>query len=437
MQAHLPEKLKTGALARADQVLVFCGAVMLQGVVIFLLAGNVESDDAFAAAAGNPLARASWYPLYLGLIAAMALRWRAMAGVALPAFPLLLLLLWTMLSLLWSIDPDISSRRIIATAFTVLFGVYLAVRGNWIDTLRLLGAAAGFVAIIHMVTVMLFPGTGVDQGIHAGAWKGITSEKNALGGEMARAGLLLLALAHVDGANRLKWGALFALAFLLVIGSTSATALVALTLPAAAFALFLVGRTSPAAGVTALYLALLGGGGALAIVTLFPAEFVAFLGKDPTLTGRTGIWESVGTAILQRPWTGYGLGTFWIDPYGPSYAVRTSAEWLVPSAHNAWLEIGLDLGLPGILMLALAVGWSLVRAGLRVFSQLNPWLFLGIGQLVIFSLSESVVLWHPNLFVCCLFVFYATLAMRSETATDLRPHPRMIRRPEPRLARAV
>ncbi len=437
MQARPPDKMNKGLGSRADQALVILGAIMLQGVVIFLLAGNVESDDAFAAAAGNPLARASWYPLYLALIGAILLRWRQMAGALLPAFPLVLLLSWTVLSLLWSINPDISTRRIIATAFTVLFGVYLAMRGNWIETLRLLGAAVGFVAIVHVVTVVLFPGTGVDQGIHAGAWKGITPEKNALGGEMARAGLLLLALVHVDSANRFKWLALFVLAYSLVIGSTSTTALVALTLPAGAFLLFLAGRSSRVAGLAALYFALLAGGGALAAITLFPAEIVALLGKDPTLTGRTDIWEAVGAAIMQRPWTGYGLGTFWIDPYGPSYAVRTAAEWLVPSAHNAWLEMGLDLGLPGIAMLALAVGWSLARGVARIFNQQNPWMFLGIGQLVIFSLSESVVLWHPNLFVCSLFVFYAVLAMRGREATDLTLQPRMVERPAPRLARAA
>lgn len=399
-----------GVLAVADRVLVFIGMLMLLGVVKFLVSGNSEPED--LTGAGDPLARATWYPFYLGLIAALAARIGGVARSLLAAWPILLLLLLTAASLFWSVAPDVTARRIVAVAFTVLFGIYLAARDDRMETLRLIGAAILAAALFNLVIIGLLPSAGVDHDLHAGAWKGAFVEKNALGGDMARAALVMLALAWADPNRRRLWIGGFALTALLVLGSTSRTALLALLIPCALFALYLIGRRSPVVALGVFYVSVTVAGGMALFILFAPEQAVGLVGKDLTLTGRTGIWEATLAKIMDAPWTGYGLGAFWVERYGPSYDVRVALQWIVPSAHNNWLEIGLALGVPGMITLALAVVMALARSGLSVLRGASPWIFLGLAQLALFSLSESGIYWHPNMFSCTLFAFYTACALR-------------------------
>ena len=397
-------------LVRAEQVFVVFGVLMLQGFFVFVLAGNQEPDTIQDAAAGNPMVRLSWYPLYLMILGAIALRLKDYLISAPRMWSIWLLLLGTLISSAWSVEPDVTSRRAIALTFTALFGMYLALRGTWVSSFKLIGIALFIITLLNLAVIALVPGMGIEQELHVGAWKGITHEKNALGGDMARIALIFGALVHADKAHRRWWIAGLILSLLLVIGSTSTTALLAVLLPAAVFMVFLASRRLAATAIAAVYVAVVGTAAVVATLVLIPEQVVALFGKDLTFTGRTGIWEAAIRAISQRPLTGYGLGAFWNDPMGPSYYVREVLEWDVPSAHNAWLEQGLALGVPGMLMLALIVLTALIRTGLRLFTGKNPWPLLILLQMTLFSFSESAIFWHPNVLVSSMFIFMATLA---------------------------
>ncbi|MBA3067340.1 MAG: O-antigen ligase family protein [Hyphomonas sp.] len=414
-----PVPLLRGTLQAADRALIFAGMLLLLEVAKFLTVGNTEAVD--LTGAGNPVARALWYPLYFGLILALGARISALLRVLVPAWPIFALLGVTAASQIWSVAPEVTSRRVVAVTFTALFGIYLALREDRLDTLRTAGAAMLAAALFNLGTVMVRPGVGIDHVDHIGAWKGIMVEKNALGGEMARAGLVLAWLAHADRRWRTLWMAGFAVAVLLVLGSTSRTALLALALPMAAFALYLLGRRSPVAALGVFYLAVTAAGAAALYVWLAPEQAVGLIGKDLTFTGRTGIWDACMTKILEVPWTGYGFGAFWVEPYGPSYDVRVQVEWIVPSAHNSWIETGLALGFPGMVLLGVLVVLALARSGLAVLGGATPWIFLGLMQLTLFSMSESLIFWHPNTFSCTLFAFYATLALMPAARRQKKP----------------
>lgn len=429
-----PRQEVKGLIARLDGALVFVGVLMLLEIMKFLISGNGEAED--LTGAGNPLARAAWYPLYLALAAALCARIGALLKSAAAAWPIFALIALTAASVFWSVAPDVTARRAVAVVFTVLFGVYLALRGDRLGTLRLAGAAIVTAAGINLLVVLALPSAGVDQVLHAGAWKGVTVEKNALGGDMARAGLVLLALAALDRKARWIWLAGLALAALLVIGSTSRTALLALAAPIGLYLLYLAGKCSALTALGVFYIATIAGGAAGAFILFLPETAAGLIGKDLTLTGRTDIWELALAKILEAPWTGYGLGAFWVEPYGPSYALRSQLEWSVPSAHNTWLETGLALGIPGMVLLALAAGLPLIRSGLSILGGAAPFLFLGLVQLALFSLSESAVLWHPNTFSCALFGFYAAAAMQAQTQRRAAA-PATLARPKLRAAAAA
>jgi O-antigen ligase len=74
------------------------------------------------------------------------------------------------------------------------------------------------------------------------------------------------------------------------------------------------------------------------------------LGRNPTLTGRTVLWEIV-LAHSGNPVFGTGFESFWL---GPRLESIWSMQWWRPNqAHNGYLEIYVTLGWIGIGLLGL------------------------------------------------------------------------------------
>jgi O-antigen ligase len=85
------------------------------------------------------------------------------------------------------------------------------------------------------------------------------------------------------------------------------------------------------------------------------------LGKDPTLSGRTDIWDLVIEAIWERPWLGYGYNAFWQEGGESDYVWRV-LRYKVYQAHNGFLNIGVELGLLGLLFFILSILFAYIRA---------------------------------------------------------------------------
>lgn len=84
-----------------------------------------------------------------------------------------------------------------------------------------------------------------------------------------------------------------------------------------------------------------------------------------SLSGRGEVWQRAFYAVRDFPLTGIGLGVFdlVIPKLYPYVEVKNGPE--IPHAHNLWLQVGVDLGLPGLLL----YGWLIVN-GLRTLMQL-------------------------------------------------------------------
>jgi exopolysaccharide production protein ExoQ len=78
------------------------------------------------------------------------------------------------------------------------------------------------------------------------------------------------------------------------------------------------------------------------------AQFTSMLGRDNTLTGRTEVWADILPARNEEPLLGYGFGSFWTDERRKMYDI--------PTAHNGYLDILLELGEVG---LAFYMAWLL------------------------------------------------------------------------------
>jgi O-antigen ligase len=130
------------------------------------------------------------------------------------------------------------------------------------------------------------------------------------------------------------------------------------------------------------------------------------VGKDPTLSGRTAIWRAVMVAISKHPLLGYGYGAFWHGLRGESGKVWLSIGFPIYHAHNGYLNVWLQVGIAGLLL----VVWSLVLGlhdGFRCFrlgtSDIVEW-YIGLLFLtIIMNIDESTLLAY-NALTTVLFV---------------------------------
>jgi O-antigen ligase len=83
-----------------------------------------------------------------------------------------------------------------------------------------------------------------------------------------------------------------------------------------------------------------------------------------TLTGRTELWSELMTYVAARPIVGYGFEGFW----GPMHtaSVALSMGWVVPHAHNGYIEMLLDLGGVGLVLFVVALLSGLLHAQRRL-----------------------------------------------------------------------
>jgi O-antigen ligase len=90
-------------------------------------------------------------------------------------------------------------------------------------------------------------------------------------------------------------------------------------------------------------------------------------GRDPTLTGRTLIWQVTWELIQQRPILGYGYGAFWLEGGEPASVLQEAVRWATPTAHNGYMDLLLELGFVGLILFALSALMAILGllAGIR------------------------------------------------------------------------
>jgi exopolysaccharide production protein ExoQ len=365
---------------------------------------------------GGEALRLIWPPVYLVALVLIGLNPAPVMRVLMRSWPLVLLAALTLISAAWSIDPGTTMRRGLAVVMTLAFGLWLAARYSWPDLIRLIALMFAILAIGSAVAGALFPSFGIMDEVHVGAWKGLWWQKNTLGAVMAWASLSFIGagFAARGAVEQRIWFGLVLLSAALVLLSTSRTALLALmicTLGPLAIALT---RRGFGFAALAIFGGICGVLSVLGVILVGPGVILEALGRDATLTGRTDIWVGLFEAVAARPWTGYGYGVFWTLDDGPVYWIRQATAWDVPTAHNAWFETALAIGLPGVGLALFVIGAGLFRALSRLFAGVEtywalPFLVAWFG----ISLSESNLLEQNGLVWLLLSATLAKLASTS------------------------
>ena len=330
--------------------------------------------------------------LYVLVLAAIALRPTIAFQIPFASPALTAMMAFAFLTALWSLFPDVTLRRSIAFMFTTVFGIWLALRFRFPEIMRLIVVGLSFLMFVSFFMIFAMPTIGLDSAQHVGAWKGVFFQKNVTGRMMV---WLVLALVWLDWQKeQSRWVTrpLILLAMLLIVMSRSGTGLVTSVLVSVALlsTTMLRGSIRSFAPTMALLTALL-----VIMVTAgatFWYDVLYALGRDPTLTGRTVLWQHIVQSVTERPLLGYGYAAYWFGFNGPGASF--TRDWGITSAHSGWLELTLDLGLVGVALVVVVLGRMLFQGFFAArYGNSRPeaaWAFAVGCALLAVSVSESV-----------------------------------------------
>lgn len=349
----------------------------------------------------TPILRLVWLPVF-AIIAGLALRRLDCIVRAWPAILLLgLTVLLAFASKWWSIDAATTQRRVIALTMAGAFALYLGSVYRGVALPRLLACAGLVMAVGSLVFVLAFPTIGIHRDVNVGLWRGMWYEKNQMGQVMVC--VAVAAAAWLSVADR-HWR-------IAAVTAVLATFLMVMTQSKTSLLCWLIGF-----GLVGAVWAARQGGAVLGVLTVWGATFAAIavgvgfllggpailvaLGKDPSLTGRTEIWAALMDMVAERPWTGYGYAAFWTRTSVPADIIQAQTGWLVPSAHNGWIDLLVQVGWPGAVLVGtiLLIGFAATVARLSTSGLVEGGFSLAYLAIVAtLSLSESVLLHHQDL----------------------------------------
>jgi exopolysaccharide production protein ExoQ len=375
---------------------------------------------------GSGLSRAIWLALLAFGVVTVASRSSAAIKLLKEVNPYLLLFMGlVLLSVGWSIEPFITFRRFIRAGTVVLDSIAFALlaRNDPGQIQRTLRPIFLVVLIGSIIFALADPERAIEQSAQAelaGAWHGLSLQKNGLG-SLAAIGLILWLHAWLAReSNRLLALVGMLAAVICVLESRSSTSIMA-----AAFACILLLMLLRSPPGLRRYLPYLIGlfvvmllTYSLAVLNLLPGSgtllspIAAITGKDLTFSGRTGIWEIINRHIALRPLLGSGYGAYWVQiPESPSMEMLQRLYFYPTESHNGYLDVINDLGyVGGFLLLGYLITY--VRQGLRIFKlyRTQGALFLAlIFEQFIANLSEAR--WLNSLCNEFVIVTIATVAM--------------------------
>lgn len=310
------------------------------------------------------------------------------------ALPLFFYPLVCLISVTWSIAPEVSFAASIQITMTILIGYFLGLQMPLRVLAVLICTTLGLTMILSLVNL-----GGAWGNVYSweGGFLGIYTNKNALG---QRAALLLLTCLFLGFSTGTWTGRLSVLVMLMVtttllIWSRSMTSLLVSLMFGAGFLGLLLYR-----GQTLLrpWIWL---GAALVLATIMTliisfdinpyTEVLALFGKSSTLTGRTVLWDIGLNKIAENPLLGKGAMAYWsaLEFAQETQLISELYGSSVSAFHNFPIEILVMLGPLGLLAMLVLITTCLMWVYRSTRNAERIWAICVLIMLVGLSLLGS------------------------------------------------
>jgi exopolysaccharide production protein ExoQ len=292
-----------------------------------------------------------------------------------PRLFILIIPIFAVFSTFWSQLPSETLKYSLEFALTVGVGLTLSAAPQ--PKAVLWGV---FLAFAIYVPIALAFGQAVDVGNNGEmASSGLSQSKNLLGDIASSGALVSLACFVASIEDRRPFRALLALGIAAIesyalIEARSAGALLGMLPAVAAFIFFLALR--PARLVIRLFAtvfaSLTAAVAAIAYGNNVVADGITLFDKDPTLTGRTYLWQRAADFIAEKPVLGTGFNAFWVqgnpDAEGLWRYAGIVTRWGF-RFHNTVVETLVNLGWLGLFVLGTVAVASVVLLVRRVMTR--------------------------------------------------------------------
>jgi exopolysaccharide production protein ExoQ len=312
---------------------------------------------------GNPLDRTIFTVLIvlaIGILISRSFNWRNFFA---RNFPLMLLVCFALVSVIWSDFPFVSFKRWFRDLGNYLIVLVVLSDPRPLNAIRTLLRRLGYLLIpLCILLDKYYPNLSrqFDNWTGVGVYAGATTGKNLLGLVALLSGLFFFWDTVTRWSDRKERPmrriiqvniAFFAMSLWVLNTANSATCRVCLVLGCLVIAAAhsKVFRRHPVffkmliPGSFFVYLILTLGFG-------MSGELAAAVGKDPTLTDRTKIWAFL-LSMHTNPFIGTGYESFWLGPR-LQWVWQESGLGGISEAHNGYLEVYLNLGIIGLFLLS-------------------------------------------------------------------------------------
>lgn len=410
---------------------------LLYGLIIqaFFALGTIRESEAVESS--SLFRQTTWSLVGIVTLALILTNFSTFRRLLRRTWPLLLVPVFSLLSLAWSDALGLTFKRAILLNIVLLAAYAIALtppRPSQVMHAFLL-VLGGYVAI-NFAVVLLNP----ELGIHNGRWAGLYPQKNSAG--LLAGVFCLFAFFALGWAGKpaLKIAIFCALSvaafFLIMTGSKTPQGFVpiciAVTLVIAGFSAIRQQRAMVYAATVAL-LALIA-----AVISFIDFSFddvLRLFTDDLSFTGRVTLWDITILEAGRNPVFGVGYGAFWhlgepefnrIAHYGEQY-IRLA------TAHNAMLAIWSELGFIGLALTAFTVLWHLKNLVLLVDRPTSRrhrrWVFRAFLALTLFYLCHGLFeasLMRPTSNATIFFFITATLTV--VWLPERKPAPKRLKR---------
>ncbi len=325
---------------------------------------------------------------------------------------LCILTLIILLSFIWSLFPVFTLKNLREVLQMTMFALYFAMRFSFKEQVKLIASTFTIGIILSLYYALAVPSIGIHGADHPGAWKGIYDYKNTFGSMMVLSSLAFFLLPIEKPIHHFyKWAG-FGASLVMMVLSTSKSSLVIFLLLICMLWIYRNFQWQGKVSIVYLNIAVLI---IACITTVGLTEWVSIvtgLGKDPTLTGRTIIWDVALAKLQESPLLGFGRGAFWAP--GSRYAIASgkavAVGFIPPHAHNGFIDLALDIGLIGLLLFLINFAITYFRALNRAYAAQNPedtWPLAFLMFLAMNNMTESYLLRLSNIY----WVLYLTIAL--------------------------
>jgi O-antigen ligase len=315
-------------------------------------------------AEGSPLDATVFGILIAAGVLALNLRSRKVRGFLQQNLPILLFFSYCAISIIWSDFPFVALKRWIkAIGDIVMILIVLTDPNPRAATKRFLTRAAFVLLPLSVLFIAFYPelSSVYDQADRTRYYFGVTTTKNLLGMTCLVCGLGTL-WSYIEAYEDRKMphrarhlianGLIFATAVWLIVKADSMTSLSCFVMGGVVMVMTTQRWvTDRARGMQIIVSAAVG----IPLFAVFldtAGSLLHALGRNTTLTGRVGIWKAV-LSLQTNPLFGTGFESFWLGSRLQRVWDMTATG--IQEAHNGYLEVYLNLGWIGIILLGTVI----------------------------------------------------------------------------------